>query len=123
MATSVRYIVDDTDDLSVYELLGFTVLAHPSPGFAVLERGGTRLLLNVPGGGGGAGRTTTGATPRPGGWNRLQLEVDSLDELVTDLAAAGVRIRSGVVDGRGGRQAIVEDTSGNPFELFEPAAR
>lgn len=120
MATNVRYIVNDTADLTVYELLGFDVLMHPSPGFAMLGRGDTRLLLNVPGGGGGAGRTSTGENPRPGGWNRLQLEVDSLDDTMAQLSEAGVRIRSDIVEGQGGRQAIVEDASGNPFELFEP---
>lgn len=120
MSTNVRYIVNDTTDLTIYELLGFEVLMHPSPGFAMLARGETRLLLNVPGGGGGAGRTSTGEVPQPGGWNRLQIEVDSLDETLAGLERAGVRVRSGIVDGNAGRQAIVEDASGNPFELFEP---
>lgn len=123
MTTNVRYIVNDTEDLTVYELLGFEVLMHPSPGFAMLGRGDTRLLLNVPGGGGGAGRTTTGEDPRPGGWNRLQVEVDSVADTVTRLTGAGVRVRSEIVEGQGGRQAIVEDASGNPFELFEPFQR
>ncbi len=123
MSTNVRYIVNDTTDLTVYELLGFEVLMHPSPGFAMLGRGETRLLLNVPGGGGGAGQTSTGEVPQPGGWNRLQIEVDSLEETLGRLEEAGVRVRSGIVDGNAGRQAIVEDTSGNPFELFEPVGR
>ena len=121
MTTNVRYIVNDTADLSLYELLGFEVLMHPSPGFAMLGKGDTRLLLNVPGGGGGAGRTSTGEVPQPGGWNRLQVEVDSLEDTMSRLAAAGVRVRSEIVEGNAGRQAIVEDSSGNPFELFEPA--
>lgn len=123
MGTNVRYIVNDTTDLSFYELLGFEVLMHPAPGFAMLEKGETRLLLNVPGGGGGAGRTSTGDVPQPGGWNRLQVEVESLEESLTTLEGAGVRVRSGIVTGNAGRQAIVEDASGNPFELFEPAGR
>jgi catechol 2,3-dioxygenase-like lactoylglutathione lyase family enzyme len=119
MTTNVRYIVNDTTDLSLYELLGFEVLMHPSPGFAMLGLGETRLLLNVPEGGGGAGRTSTGEVPSPGGWNRLQIEVDSLADTMARLTEAGVRVRSDVVEGKGGRQAIVEDASGNPFELFE----
>ena len=39
---------------------------------------------------------------------------------VERLRGAGVRLRSGVIRGRGGNQAIVEDPSGNPIELFEP---
>ena len=56
MSTNVRYIVNSTSDLTVYELLGFQVVMHPGPGFAALERDGVKLFLNVPGGGGGAGR-------------------------------------------------------------------
>ncbi len=123
MTTNVRYIVNDTSDLSFYELLGFEVLMHPAPGFAMLGNGETRLLLNVPGGGGGAGQTSTGELPQPGGWNRLQIEVDSLEETMSRLAAAGVRVRSDIVAGNAGRQAIVEDASGNPFELLEPVGR
>jgi catechol 2,3-dioxygenase-like lactoylglutathione lyase family enzyme len=123
MTVSVRYIVNDTADLTAYELLGFEVLMHPGPGFAMLGRGDARLLLNVPGGGGGAGQTTSsGQTPAPGGWNRIQVEVDDVEAVVRRLTDAGVRTRGEVIDGRGGRQAIVEDASGNPIELFEPAA-
>jgi hypothetical protein len=37
-----------------------------------------------------------------------------------------VRFRSGVIQGVGGNQALVEDSSGNPIELFQslrPEAR
>jgi catechol 2,3-dioxygenase-like lactoylglutathione lyase family enzyme len=123
MTVSVRYIVDDTSDLTTYELLGFEVLMHPGPGFAMLGKGDARLLLNVPGGGGGAGQTTsTGQAPTPGGWNRIQIEVDDVEAVVRRLTDAGVRTRGDVISGRGGRQAIVEDASGNPIELFEPAS-
>jgi hypothetical protein len=36
------------------------------------------------------------------------------------LRTAGVPFRSGIIDGVGGRQALVEDPSGNPIELFQP---
>ena len=121
MSTNVRYIVESTEDVRAYEALGFEVLGRPGPGFAVLGKGDTRLFLNVPGGGGGAGQTVDGRTPRPGGWNRIQVQVESLDEALERLAAQGVRLRGGVVEGRGGRQVIAEDASGNPIEVFEPA--
>lgn len=121
MSTNMRYIVDSTSDLKVYELLGFRVVMHPGPGFAALERDGIKLYLNVPGGGGGAGRSVGGAMPRPGGWNRIQIEVDSLDETLTRLTNAGVQVRGEVIEGIGGRQALVEDASANPIELFERA--
>ena len=123
MTVNVRYIVDSTDDLTVYALLGFEVLMHPAPGFAMLGRGDSRLLLNVPGGGGGAGQDVGGSTPTPGGWNRIQVVVDSLDETMEHLRSAGVPVRGDVVTGNGGRQVLVEDASGNPIEVFEPAAR
>lgn len=121
MSTNMRYIVNSTADLTVYELLGFRVLMHPGPGFAALERDGVKLFLNVPGGGGGAGQPVGGAMPQPGGWNRIQIQVDSLDDALARLAEAGITPRGEVIDGIGGRQALVEDASANPIELFEPA--
>jgi len=56
---SVRYIVNDVDAAIAFytQHLGFQVDMHPAPGFAMLSRGDLRLLLNTPGGGGGAGRS------------------------------------------------------------------
>jgi hypothetical protein len=33
---------------------------------------------------------------------------------------AGARFRNEIVSGRGGKQILLEDSSGNPIELFEP---
>ena len=123
MATNVRYIVNSTSDLTVYELLGFQVVMHPGPGFAALERDGVKLFLNVPGGGGGAGEPVGGVVPEPGGWNRIQVEVEALDEVLARLSDAGITTRGEPIDGIGGRQALIEDASANPIELFEPASR
>jgi hypothetical protein len=123
MSTNVRYIVNSTSDLAIYDLLGFQVVMHPGPGFAALERDGVKLFLNVPGGGGGAGEPVGGVMPEPGGWNRIQVEVDALDDVLARLADAGITTRGGVIEGIGGRQGIVEDASANPIELFEPAQR
>jgi catechol 2,3-dioxygenase-like lactoylglutathione lyase family enzyme len=122
METSVRYIVEDTSAaIGFYELLGFETLMHPGPGFAMLRRDQLRLLLNTPGGGGGAGqRVAGGSAPEPGGWNRFQLIVDDIDAEVARLSDAGVRFRSAVIDGTGGRQVLAEDPSGNAVELFQP---
>jgi catechol 2,3-dioxygenase-like lactoylglutathione lyase family enzyme len=119
---SVRYIVDDVDAaIGFYsDVLGFHVQMHPAPGFAMLDRGDLRLLLNTPGGGGGAGQAMPdGTLPEPGGWNRFQVEVDDLDSVVGDLKAKGAHFRNDVVTGVGGRQVLVEDPAGNPVELFE----
>ncbi|OBB70949.1 VOC family protein [Mycobacterium sp. 852014-52144_SCH5372336] len=121
---SVRYIVDDVDSAVQFYTnhLRFDVDFRPGPGFAMLHRDKLRLLLNSPGGGGGAGETLSdGSRPVPGGWNRIQLEVNDLDDTVSRLSDAGVRFRGDIITGRGGRQALASDPSGNLVELFEPS--
>jgi catechol 2,3-dioxygenase-like lactoylglutathione lyase family enzyme len=120
---SVRYIVDDVDAAIPFytDLLEFKVDMHPGPGFASLSRGDLRLLLNKPGGGGGAGQSMpSGTAPSPGGWLRFQLEVPDIDATVTKLKASGANFRSDVITGQGGKQILVDDPSGNPIELFQP---
>lgn len=125
MATvSVRYIVSDVDAAIPFytEGLGFKVEMHPGPGFALLSLGDLRLLLNKPGGGGGAGQSMPGGEqPQPGGWNRFQYETADIEATVAALKAAGARFRNDVIVGNGGKQCLVEDPSGNPIELFQPA--
>lgn len=124
MATiSVRYIVDDVEAaIPFYTLrLGFEVAMHPGPGFASLSRGDLRLLLSAASGPGGAARPMPdGRRPEPGGWNRVQLEVDDLVAEVGALRAAGARFRNEIVSGMGGDQILLDDPSGNPIELFQP---
>jgi catechol 2,3-dioxygenase-like lactoylglutathione lyase family enzyme len=124
MSASVRYIVDDVDAAIAFyaDQLGFDVRMHPAPGFAMLSNGDLRLLLNTPEGGGGGGQAMPdGTVPRPGGWNRIQVQVDELAATVERLRGAGVSFRNEIVTGRGGRQILTEDPSGNLVELFEPA--
>jgi catechol 2,3-dioxygenase-like lactoylglutathione lyase family enzyme len=119
---SVRYIVDDVDAAADFYTrhLHFEVVMKPGPGFAMLRRDDLRLLLNTPGGGGGAGQTLSdGSTPQPGGWNRFQVQVEDLEAAVAGLKAAGVAFRGDTITGRGGRQALAVDPSGNLVELFE----
>ena len=61
-----------------------------------------------------------GRKPEPGGWNRIQLEVDDLADEVEVIRDAGARFRNEIVGGRGGKQILLEDPSRNPIELFEP---
>jgi len=119
---SVRYIVDDVDAAVDFytSQFQFEVAMRPGPGFAMLRRGELRLLLNSPGGAGGAGqKLSDGTRPEPGGWNRFQLQVDDLDASVAFLRKAGFDLRGDVITGRGGRQALVPDPAGNLVELFE----
>ena len=119
---SVRYIVEDLDAaIGFYrDDLGFEVVMHPAPTFAMLGRGDLRLLLSVPSGQGGGGQAMPdGRRPEPGGWNRFQLEVDDLGSEVDRLRAAGARFRNEIVEGMGGNQILLEDPSGNAIELFQ----
>jgi catechol 2,3-dioxygenase-like lactoylglutathione lyase family enzyme len=63
-----------------------------------------------------------GRRPEPGGWNRIQLEVDDLEAVVDTLRADGARFRNDIVTGRGGLQILLDDPAGNPIELFQPTA-
>lgn len=119
---TVRYIVTDLDAaVSFYTThLGFTVEMRPAPTFAMLARESLRLVLSVPSGQGGGGQTLAdGSRPAPGGWNRFQVVVPDLAAAVAPLRNAGVRFRSDIIVGVGGDQAIIEDPSGNPVELFQ----
>ena len=120
---SVRYFVDDVDAAIAFyrDLLGFEVVMHPAPPFAMLARGDLRLLLSAPGGGpGGGAAMPDGRLPEPGGWNRFSLEVSDLTAMVEKLRKAGVHFRNEIVTGVGGKQILLDDPSGNPIELFEP---
>jgi catechol 2,3-dioxygenase-like lactoylglutathione lyase family enzyme len=119
---SVRYIVNDVDAAIPFytEQLGFKVDMHPAPSFAMLSKGGLRLLLSAPGGGPGGGASMPdGTAPAPGGWNRFQVEVPDLDEAYAKMSAAGAHFRNQVITGVGGKQVLLEDPSGNLIELFQ----
>ncbi|MGS0684915.1 VOC family protein [Nakamurella sp. GG22] len=118
----VRYIVDDVDSaLDFYTShLGFDVVAHPAPSFALLARGALRLALSAPTGPGGGGQAMPdGTRPRPGGWNRISLPVEDLESDVDRLRNAGTRFRNDIVTGVGGKQILLDDPAGNPIELFQ----
>jgi catechol 2,3-dioxygenase-like lactoylglutathione lyase family enzyme len=120
---NVRYMVDDVPAAVAFYTthFGFTVRTDFAPAFADVVRGNLRLLLSGPSS--SAGRPMPdGATPGPGGWNRIHLVVEDLDAEVERLREAGVAFRNDVVTGPGGRQILVQDPAGNPVELFQPAA-
>src|SRR5688572_6897316 len=122
---AVRYLVYDVDEaIDFYqECLDFELDTYVGPGFASLQRDGLRLMLNMPGaGGGGQAGADEEENPRPGGWNRIQIRVDDLDSVIHRMEDQHVVIRGDVAEGPGGRQVVVEDLSGNPIELFEAAS-
>jgi catechol 2,3-dioxygenase-like lactoylglutathione lyase family enzyme len=118
---NVRYMVDDVGEaVDFYKKhLGFTVL-NQFPPFADVQRGNLRLLLSGPES--SAGRPMPdGERPGPGGWNRIHLIVENIDDEVARLKSEGVNFRNDVVKGPGGQQILVQDPSGNVIELFQPA--
>jgi catechol 2,3-dioxygenase-like lactoylglutathione lyase family enzyme len=119
---NVRYMVDDVEASIAFYVshLGFELISSAAPAFADVRRGALRLLLSGPKS--SAGRPMPdGRTPGPGGWNRIHLIVDDIKAEVERLGAEGVAFRNQIVSGPGGRQILLEDPSGNPVELFQPA--
>ncbi len=119
---NVRYIVSDVvESVRFYtDHFGFEVTTDAAPAFAAVTREGLRLLLS--------GATSSGARPMPdgrqpvpGGWNRIQLVTDDLAAEVERLRGAGLTFRNEIITGPGGSQILLDDPSGNPVELFQPA--
>jgi predicted enzyme related to lactoylglutathione lyase len=119
---SVRYIVNDVDAAIPFyiDMLDFKLEMHPAPGFASLSRGDLQLLLNRPGAGGAGRAMGDGQSPAPGGWNRIQIQVEDIEAMVNRLKNSGGHFRNDIVTGNGGKQILIEDPSGNPIELFQP---
>ena len=83
---------------------------HPAPAFAMLSRDDLRLVLSAPNPAGGGGQSMPdGRKPEPGGWNRFAIEVEDIEGTVEKLRKGGVRFRSNIVTGVGGKQIIAED--------------
>ncbi len=121
---NVRYMVADVEAAIEFyiEHFGFTLLSKTLPAFADVKRGELRLLLSGPTS--SAGRAMPdGRIPEPGGWNRIELVVDDLAAEVQRLRSAGVHFRNDIVTGPGGSQIVLDDPSGNPIELFQPARK
>ena len=119
---SVRYMIDDVAAAIAFYTthLGFTLELDAGPAFALVSRDGVRLLLS---GETSSGRRPMpdGRKPEPGGWNRIQLQVADLPSEVDRLRKAGLPFRNEIVTGPGGSQILLDDPSGNPVELFQPA--
>ena len=119
---SIRYMVDDVDQAIDFYTnhFGFEPGHNASPAFAEVNKGNLRLLLAGPKS--SAGRPMPdGRKPEPGGWNRIHFVVDDIGAEVERLRAAGVSFRNDIVSGPGGQQILVDDPSGNPIEIFQPA--
>jgi len=118
----VRYLVDDVDAAVGFytDHLGFTLDRRMGPAFAIVSRDDVTLWLSGPESS-AARAMPDGRRPEPGGWNRLVLVVDDLHATVGAMKQDGLRFRNEIVTGPGGKQILLEDSAGNPVELFEPA--
>ena len=120
----VRYMVNELDPAVRFytTYLGFQVERESKPNFAMLERGHLELVLSTPFGPGGAAKPMTdGRKAEPGGWNRIILNVQDLPAEVARLRRASLHFRNDIVSGPGGSEILIDDPSGNPVELFQPA--
>ncbi len=118
---NVRYMVNDVEEAVTFytTVLDFDVLNNYAPAFADVARGNLRLLLSGPSS--SAGRPMPdGARPGPGGWNRIHLIVDDIAGEVARIHAAGAQFRNETITGPGGKQALLQDPSGNIIEFFQP---
>ncbi len=123
-AVRVRYMINDLDvAVSFYtKNLGFQVKQEAKPNFAMLTRGNLELVLSTNYGPGGAAKPMLdGRKAEPGGWNRIILNVDDLEAEVARLRKANIHFRNNIVKGPGGSEILLDDPSGNPIELFQPA--
>jgi catechol 2,3-dioxygenase-like lactoylglutathione lyase family enzyme len=118
----VRYLVDDVGQATDFyvDRLGFTLEQRMGPAFAIVSRGDLTLWLSGPQSS-AARPMPDGRQPEAGGWNRLVITVDDLEARVEELKQAGLTFRNEIVTGPGGKQILLEDSAGNPVELFEPA--
>ena len=109
---NVRYMVSDVEESIAFytTMLDFELLTSAAPAFADVKRGNLRLLLAGPKS--SAGRPMPdGATPGPGGWNRIHFIVDDL----ASRSRATPRRRRDVPQRRGGRPRRQADPAAGPF--------
>lgn len=118
----VRYLVDDVDAAVAFYTghLGFALEQQMGPAFALVSRGDLALWLSGPQSS-AARPMPDGSQPEPGSWNRFVLEVEDLEAEVGRLKQKGLTFRNEIVTGPGGKQILLEDSAGNPVELFEPS--
>ena len=120
----VRYMVNQLDPAVKFytSYFGFQTERESKPNFAMLGRGPLELVLSTPYGPGGAAKPMSdGRKAEPGGWNRIIINVDDIQGEVARLKTAGLHFRNSIVSGPGGSEVLLDDPSGNPIELFQPA--
>lgn len=120
----VRYMVNELEPAVEFytKYLGFEVKMKNAPYFAMIGRDNLNIILSTPYGPGGAAKPMKdGSQAEPGGWNRIIINVTDLQAEVDKLRQQGIQFRSDILTGPGGSEIVLNDPSGNPVELFQPA--
>ncbi len=120
----VRYQVKDVQrSVAFYtQVLGFNLDTQVLPAFGQVSISNLKLILSGPGAS-GSRLMPDGQQQKPGGWNRIVLQVENLPARIDELKKKGVHFRNEMQTGPGGKQIQIEDPDGNPIELFEPGQR
>ena len=118
----VRYIVTDVDTAITFycKLLNFHLDMHPAPAFAMISLGDLQLIPSAPNPEGGGQPMPDGTSQKPGGLNRFAIEVTDLKAIAESLRQDNVHFHSEIITDVGAKQIILDNSSGNPIELFEP---
>jgi catechol 2,3-dioxygenase-like lactoylglutathione lyase family enzyme len=120
-------MVNNVDEAVIFytKYLGFEVKQKNLPYIAWLARDNVGLILSPPFGPGGAAKPMKdGRKPEAGGgWSRIIIDVDNLSAEVERLRAANINFRNDIATGPGGSEILLDDPSGNPVELFQPASQ
>jgi glyoxylase I family protein len=122
----IRYMVNELEPAIEFytKYFGFEVKMKNTPFFAQITKDNLDLILSTPFGPGGAAKPMKdGRKPEPGGWNRIVINVTDLKAEVAKLQQQGIHFRNEIATGPGGSEILLDDPSGNPVELFQPAGR
>lgn len=117
----MRYLVSEVERAVGFytKALDFVLDTQMGGAFAIVKKGDLELWLSGPQSS-AARPMPNGARPGPGGWNRFVIEVADIESTAARLKDLGADFRGEIVSGPGGKQLLIDDTEGNPIELFEP---
>ena len=115
-----RYIVDDVEkSIEFYtDCFDFKLVEQYGPAMAILEKGDLQLWLAGPMAS-ASKPMPDGTKPKPGGWSRIVVTIDNLDEKISKLREQGIDFKNEVTQGPGGKQILCCDPSGKIVELFQ----
>jgi catechol 2,3-dioxygenase-like lactoylglutathione lyase family enzyme len=122
----IRYMVNDLEQAIEFytKHFGFEVKMKNTPFFAQIRKDNLDMILSTPFGPGGAAKPMKdGRKAEPGGWNRIVITVNDLKAEIARLQQEGIPFRNEIATGPGGSEILLDDPSGNPVELFQPAGR